>query len=270
MKIIDTIILVDAAEIPNTQPLSNLMEEISSNQLANVEPPITPGKFSQTETWKKLHEQITGAILKCEWPENTGTFTLYDEQEGNGVTPIKKPCMEYLKSQGWQLETPSRVATAIKPGKIDATIPVGDKLFCVEWETGNISSSHRALNKLAVGLIQGDFIGGVLIVPSRKMYYYLTSRVGNIRELKPYFPIYQAIRVLNGILAIIVIEHDMVSKEVPPIPKGKDGNSLGRRKLLEEGRYITGNRSRIRRPLKKASQLHEDTNQRSIWDENIS
>jgi hypothetical protein len=245
MQIVDTVILIDSMGVTNTQTSSNLVKEGRPNELANVEPQIAPGKFSQTDTWKTLYTQIINGIKKCEWPEHTGSFTLYDQKQGNGVKPIKEPCMEYLQSQGWELETYSRVATAIKPGAIDATIPIGNKLFCVEWETGNISSSHRALNKLSVGLIQGDFIGGVLIVPSRAMYYYLTDRIGNIREIEPYFPIFKAIRIIEGILSIIVIEHDQISKDVPPIPKGYDGNSLNRKNLIKEGRYIA--KSKIKR-----------------------
>ncbi|MGA1841038.1 MAG: hypothetical protein ACMUIU_10470 [bacterium] len=51
----------------------------------------------------------------------------------------------------------------------DATYIVGDRLFCVEWETGNISSSHRAINKMALGIIRDILIGGILIVPTRNL-----------------------------------------------------------------------------------------------------
>ena len=43
-----------------------------------------------------------------------------------------------------------------KPGKIDAVKNLPDgRYFAFEWETGNISSSHRALNKMAIGLLDG-------------------------------------------------------------------------------------------------------------------
>jgi len=82
-----------------------------------------------------------------------------------------------------QLETPIDIATVVRPGPMDATIQVRDHLFCVEWETGNVSSSHRAINKMALGILKKILIGGALIVPTREMYNYLTDRVGNFREL---------------------------------------------------------------------------------------
>lgn len=58
--------------------------------------------------------------------------------------------MQKLQSFGWQLETPVDIATVRRPGPMDATYQVKDRLFCVEWETGNISSSHRSVNKMAL------------------------------------------------------------------------------------------------------------------------
>jgi len=81
------------------------------------------------------------------------------------------------------------IASRVKPGPIDAVKEMPDgRYFSVEWETGNISSSHRALNKMAVGLLDGMLVGGILILPSRDMYQYLTDRIGNYAEIEPYFP----------------------------------------------------------------------------------
>ena len=65
-----------------------------------------------------------------------------------------------------------------------------------------------------------------LIVPSRALYSYLTDRVGNIQELEPYLKLWKSIPCKNGILEIVVIEHDATSQEVPRIPKGTDGRAL--------------------------------------------
>ena len=70
-------------------------------------------------------------------------------------------------------------------------------------------------------------IGGVLVVPSRRLYVWLTDRIGNITELEPYFPLWSAIPCDQGILEIIVIEHDAESVDVPRIPKGTDGRAAG-------------------------------------------
>ena len=200
-------------------------------KIIQIEILIDKGPFSKSKDWIRIKKQLYEAIKSVEWPIGSGSFILYDQPgkkrgEGSGVTPIKEACMNYLKKQTWDLETKVNFATAKKPGPIDATSKVGDRLFCVEWETGNISSSHRALNKMALGILKKILIGGILIVPTRKMYYYLTDRIGNFRELEPYFPFWKAIQVDEGFLAIIAIEHDAVSKDVPRIEKRTDGRAL--------------------------------------------
>lgn len=134
--------------------------------------------------------------------------------------------MTTLRDQfGWRLETPIRYATK-SPGKVDATKVIDDYLFALEWETGNISSSHRAVNKLVLGLLRGVFLGAALVLPSRKLYPYLTDRIGNYEELEPYFDVWRAVRIQEGFLAIFVIEHDQVDTSVPRITKGTDGRAL--------------------------------------------
>jgi hypothetical protein len=192
---------------------------------------IDAGGFSGSAGWQEVQGQLTEAIESVQWPPGSGSFTLHDQPgkrrgEGSGVKPIKDACMQNLKNNGWSLETPVDIATVKRSGKMDATRPMGDRLFCVEWETGNISSSHRAMNKMALGLLNGILVGGVLIVPTRAMYKYLTDRVGNFRELEPYFPLWCSVPVRYGILAVIAIEHDAVSKDVPRIGKGTDGRAL--------------------------------------------
>jgi hypothetical protein len=71
--------------------------------------------------------------------------------------------------------------------------------------------------------------GGVLIVPSRPgLYNYLTDRVGNSQELKPYYPLWQLWSQHQefSYLAIITVEHDAESMNVPHINKGTDGRAL--------------------------------------------
>lgn len=200
-------------------------------KIVRIEPIIDAGGFSNSDEWKRISGQITQAIKSVQWPPGSGSFTLYDEPgkkrgEGSGVKPIKDACMNKLQSLGWQLETPVDIATVVRPGPMDATCPVGDRLFCVEWETGNVSSSHRAINKMALGILKRILIGGALIVPTREMYNYLTDRVGNFRELSPYFPLWGALHVDEGLLVVIAIEHDAVSKDVKRIEKGTDGRAL--------------------------------------------
>lgn len=192
---------------------------------------INAGKFTKTDQWLEIKQQIVSAIKKVDWPPGSGSFTLFDQPgkkrgQGNGVKPIKNECMKKLQSFGWDIETRMDIATLIRPGKMDATYPVGNKRFCVEWETGNISSSHRSINKMALGILKGVLIGGMLILPTREMYRYLTDRVGNIKEIEPYFPLWRALKVKEGYLGVMAIEHDNVSLDVAPIPKGTDGRAL--------------------------------------------
>ncbi len=125
------------------------------------------------------------------------------------------------------LEHPLMIAARQRPGKIDAvkSLP-NNRFFAVEWETGNISSSHRALNKMAIGLLDGILAGGILVLPSRNMYQYLTDRVGNFAEIEPYFPVWRNLQIHDGVLAVIEIEHDAISSDIPPIRKGTDGRAL--------------------------------------------
>jgi hypothetical protein len=99
-------------------------------------------------------------------------------------------------------------------------------LFALEWETGNISSSHRAVNKMVLGLLRGVLLGTALVLPSRKLYPYLTDRIGNYEELEPYFDVWRAVEIQEGFLAVFVIEHDAVDSSVPRIMKGTDGRAL--------------------------------------------
>jgi len=200
-------------------------------RIVTVERLIDAGGFSATPAWKTIHSHITQAIQAIEWPPGSGAFTLHDQLgkkrgQGSGVKPIKNACMLHLKSLGWNLETPLDIATLKRPGKMDATYSVGNRLFCVEWETGNISSSHRAVNKMELGIMKNVLIGDALVLPTRNMYKYLTDRIGNFPELEPYFSLWKALKVKEGLLEVIAIEHDAVSPNVPRIPKATNGRAL--------------------------------------------
>ncbi len=79
---------------------------------------------------------------------------------------------------------------------------------------------------MALGLLTEKIKAGVLIVPSRKLYRYLTDRIGNYDELKPYLPFWSATPCKEGVLEIVVIEHDAESDSVQRIPKGTDGRAF--------------------------------------------
>lgn len=191
------------------------------------------GFTSQTPEWPRIMQDIQNAIGAIEWPKGSGSFTIYAESgkkrgQGNGVKPIKDACVLKLQSFGWEPEKRLPFITAINPGPIDATFFIHSKsqYFALEWETGNISSSHRAINKMALGILKGHLAGGILIVPTRDLYQYLTDRVGNYRELMPYWRIWKALKIKRGFLGVIAVEHDYANTLVPRITKGTDGRSL--------------------------------------------
>ena len=193
---------------------------------------INTGKFSHSKEWQTIRKKLHRAIRAVEWPKGSGKFTIYAESgkkrgKGNGVKPIKVGLMIDLKKQGWSIEEPAALGGKRNPGGFDAMLPTKYGPVVVEWETGNISSSHRSLNKMALGVMRRRIAGGILVVPSREMYKYLTDRVGNMQELEPYLDLWKSIPCKHGgVLEIVVIEHDATSMKVPRISKGTDGRAL--------------------------------------------
>jgi hypothetical protein len=192
---------------------------------------ISCGKFARSREWGKARTKLHRAIKKVEWPTGSGKFTIYPESGkkrgmGNGVVPIKAGLMIDLKKQGYRLEAIATLGSKRKFGRFDAVLNTSYGPAVVEWETGNISSSHRSLNKMALFLLEGRIAAGVLIVPTRALYNYLTDRVGNMQELEPYLKLWRSIPCKSGVLEIVAIEHDATSKHVRRITKMTAGRAL--------------------------------------------
>ncbi len=202
---------------------------------------IDAGPFTETLAWQRIERELRQAISAVVWPPGSQTFTIYPERKGNGVKPIKEGFVAKqegfvakLVEYGWNSEQvfPRGVGgeiAATHPGKFDVMLDLSEQKsspFVVEWETGNISSSHRAMNKMALALKLGRISGGVLVLPSHRLYPYLTDRIGNYRELEPYLSLYTDLQVERGYLGVIVVEHDAISEDVPKIQKGTDGWAL--------------------------------------------
>ncbi|MGP0565188.1 MULTISPECIES: hypothetical protein [unclassified Nitrospina] len=192
---------------------------------------IQKGPFPQSRKWKQVRNLVHKAIRSVVWPPGSKDFIIHPQSgkkrgEGNGVKPIKDAAIIFLEKCGWIAEFPWPIEGKKNPGKMDAILETKKGFIGFEWETGNISSSHRALNKLCLGILQKKAIGGILVVPSRKLYRYLTDRIGNIDELEPYFDLWASVSCKEGVLEIVVIEQDGESLDVPKIPKGTDGRNL--------------------------------------------
>jgi len=191
---------------------------------------ISCGSYAKSKDWKKTRASLHKAILEVDWPRGSGKFTIFPQSgkkrgEGNGVKPIKDGLIEELERQGWKGEQFLDILKTKRPGKVDSILETAHGIVALEWETGNISSSHRALNKMALGLLKGVLAAGIIVVPSRAMYKFLTDRVGNIDELDPYLDLWRSVPCTQGILEVVVVEHDEISTDVPRIPKGTDGRA---------------------------------------------
>lgn len=196
-----------------------------------------------------LDKSLEAAIKSVVWPPGSSEFTIYAESglkrgKGNGVGPIKKEFAKTLSDDGWTTERSLVFSDGTKIGRFDAVRPLpGAKLepigkrtlavrtgnvAVVEWETGNISSSHRSLNRMAMGLLHGGISAAFLVLPTRRLYRYLTGRIGSLEELAPYFGVYRALRITRGLLEVLAVEYDKLStdvRSVPRIPKATDGRA---------------------------------------------
>ena len=188
--------------------------------------------FVRSPVLQKAWEEIQQAVALTDWPHGSGSFTIFPESgkksgQGNGVKLIKVPCIQALRNFGWLVEgLPSIGSSVLGTGDLDALKETSEGYIAFEWETGNISSSHRALNKLFLTMQETNTIGSFLIVPSNRLKVFLTDRIGNIGELQPYFPLWRNLAGIRGALRIIVVEHDAERFTVPKIPKGTDGRAL--------------------------------------------
>jgi len=201
-------------------------------KIVGVHTLVSCGAYARSAHWADTRAQIHAAVSCCTWPPGSDKFTIYPQSgkkrdEGNGVGPIKKEFVDELKRRGWTIEGPAKNLLGQSLGDFDAVLPGPEKPIVAEWETGNISSSHRSMNKLTMLVADRVISAGTLVVPSRKLYVFLTDRIGNIQELEPYFKLWKSVPCEEGILEIVVIEHDAESYKVPKIPKLTAGRSGG-------------------------------------------
>lgn len=173
--------------------------------------------------------RFTKAFAEVEKAINESKIIIPPIKKGNGVKPIKTKTVSTLKTNGWKEEHKMDLE-GMRAKPLDAYKDFKKFRVGFEWETGNISSSFRALMKLYKAVIEKQVEVGIHVLPSRAFYNYLTDRVGNITEMLPYLDIYKRVQLPeNTCIAIIVVEHDKLDEKMPPIPKGLDGMSLSRR-----------------------------------------
>lgn len=179
---------------------------------------------SESEHHSEALKEISSSIVNTK-------LVLRPVKKGNGVKPIKDGVISKLSKYGWTDEHPMNLE-GMRAKPLDGFKSFKDLNVGFEWETGNISSSFRALMKLIKGLIEDQLDLGVHVLPSRAFYNFLTDRVGNISELAPYLDVFSKIQVPKGkSLVIFVVEHDSESNKAKLIPKGLDGMSKKRRSI---------------------------------------
>ena len=216
------------------------------------------GGVVSTSDWQTVHESYVRSIQSIDFPEGAKSLGLRrkvrrpdGQWNRNGVVYLKRRFLDHMvNEEKWRAEVDfdigrDRVAPDLRlyPGlklhrepitsefgnfDLVTTAPAGTHV-AIEWETGNISSSHRSMNKLAIALSTGKIHAGVLIVPSRSLYEHLTDRIGNIGELSGYLSMWKDIeaRVERGLLVISVVEHDSLSDDpaLSYLPAGSDGRA---------------------------------------------
>jgi len=222
------------------------------------------GNVSLSSDWDALHNSYVQSIRSVVFPENADTLTLREKEriaggwKRNGVGYLRSSFFNHLTDiEGWyaeenvdlnqgHLEIDLQLYPSLENYREPITSNFGGFDFvtdgpdgtrvAIEWETGNISSSHRSMNKLAIALENGVIDAGVLIVPSQSLYTHLTDRIGNIGELSGYLGMWESLKfgVEKGLLAISVVEHDFLTTDpsFPYLPTGNDGRARQGRERL--------------------------------------
>ena len=204
---------------------------------------IHAGDFPGTSTWSRATTDVECAIATADWPPGSGSFSLNPkpgvdrrgrpDRHPNGVVPIKVPMIRYLEARAWKTETLPKLPVGFEGGDVlttgdlDALLLDQGRYIGFEWETGNVSSTHRAINKLLDGITRGTLNGGILVLAVRNTQRYLTDRVGNFEEIAPYFEFWSRYPVPDGALRVYGVGHDVLDPTAPHIPKGKAGRALG-------------------------------------------
>jgi len=216
------------------------------------------GDVVKSTDWNHIHESFVRSIKSVDFPEGSGSLTLRrkakisgGQWDRNGVVYLKRRFLDHMvESEEWQAEVNFDLGINRTPPKLKVypsmdiysepitsnfgsfdlvmSAPNGTNV-AIEWETGNISSSHRSMNKLVIALETGRIKAGVLIVPSRNLYEHLTDRIGNISELSGYLSMWKNLKthVKKGLLAIAIVEHDNLTNDssFPYLPTGRDGRA---------------------------------------------
>ncbi len=142
----------------------------------------------------------------------------------NGVVPVKEGCYRLLEEDyNWYREKPLD-SFADKGGPIDVYKEFDDGhnflRVGLEFETGNISSAHRSMNKLSIGIKNDELDLAFIMMPVHDLSYFLTDRVSNYEELQPYYSLTDSYPFI-----FLGFDAEDYGEQYDFLPKGRDGMS---------------------------------------------
>jgi restriction endonuclease BamHI len=136
------------------------------------------GNVIKSADWRRIHESYVRSIQSIDFPEGSGKLKLRrktkrpdGQWDRNGVIYLRNRFIQHMTTEeGWQKEfgfklgknqTPPTIQ--LYPSRKPHTEPITSKFgnfdfvtmsgrthVAIEWETGNISSPHRSMNKLGL------------------------------------------------------------------------------------------------------------------------
>ncbi|MGG0403198.1 restriction endonuclease [Priestia megaterium] len=181
--------------------------------------------LNENSIYEQAYKEVVTAISSTVWPIGSNVFAINNSvKNANGVVPLKEKCyIELENTYDWFREKPLNVLKIEKQkgGPIDVykEFNSGERIG-LEFESGNIASAHRSMNKLLLGINRNELDLGIILMPVKELAYYLTDRITNYEELEPYFEITEGKPFI-----FIGFDATIYDKNIPLIPKGKDGMS---------------------------------------------
>ncbi|MFL0497766.1 restriction endonuclease [Priestia megaterium] len=181
--------------------------------------------LNSNSVYKEAYKEVVTAISSTVWPIGSNVFAINNSvKNANGVVPLKEKCyIELEDTYNWYREKPLNVLKIEKQkgGPIDVykEFNSGERVG-MEFESGNIASAHRSMNKLLLGINRNELDLGIILMPVKGLAYYLTDRITNYEELEPYFEITEGKPFI-----FIGFDATIYDNNIPLIPKGKDGMS---------------------------------------------
>jgi len=201
----------------------------------------------QQRTLSTLRNEVMQAIRGVDHPRGSGELIICPRSDSkhfpNGVKPMQTLYSAMMKEHDFisEYRWPDKVKhpSALKknprvrdwiarhvmrgnaPGAIDHFKVIDGLRVGVEWETGYVGSTHRTVNRLLRGIIEGVIEAGILVVPDRALQMHCTDRSANFEEFEGYMAMWELILILlrHGHLEVIVVSYDRLDPSVPYLPK---------------------------------------------------